>query len=109
MVLQIFEHPYHLLHPNFRTRGQFSVVGFVFCGDIGQGFSYLVVVLDVEGPVGVWAGVVDVDSPGESVPKFAVVLHADAAKKGRSKISSLRQTLFCALYLGDAGKLIFFP
>ena len=87
MVLQIFEHPYHLLHPDFRTRGQFSV-DFVFCGDIRQGFSYFVVVLDVEGPVGMWASVVDVDSPGESVPKFSVVLHADAAKKGRSKISS---------------------
>merc|ERR1719357_93697 len=78
MVLQIFENPYHLLHPDFRTHGQVSV-GFVFCSDFRQGFSYLVVVLDVEGPVSVWAGVVDVDSPGESVPKFAVVLHADAS------------------------------
>ena len=84
MVLQIFEHPYHLLHPDFATRGQFSVVGFVFCCGIRQGFGYLVVVLDVEGPISVLTGVVDVDSPGESVPKFAVVLHADAAKKGRN-------------------------
>ena len=87
MVLQIFKHLDHLLHPDFRTHAQIFV-GLVFSGHIRKGVGYLIVVLDVQSPVGVGASVVDVDSPGESVPKFTVVLHTDAAKKVRSKFSS---------------------
>ena len=73
MVLEVFQYWHDLLYPHLGPGRKSFPSGLA----LRQRLGYLVVVLDVEGSIGVDAGVVDVGPLGEGVLEFSLVAHPD--------------------------------